>query len=107
MAKRKDGKPNRPKSTPKREVKRPSDPGPINPSFTYRWCEGPRFFGLGHTVLAAKIESGEIPEPISITDSGRARGWLGQQILDWQRERLAKAQAVALARKEKAAKVPA
>jgi predicted DNA-binding transcriptional regulator AlpA len=76
----------------KRKLYRPFDAEPIHPQHIYRWIEGPRFFGFGLTVLGEKIAAGEIPAPLPLSDGGHAKGWLGQQILDWQQERLSKAQ---------------
>ena len=35
------------------------------------------------------IKRGEFPKPISLSDSGRAKGWLESEILVWQAKRLA------------------
>jgi predicted DNA-binding transcriptional regulator AlpA len=65
---------------------------PINPHVFYRMAEwGEAFFGFAASQLETKIRMGEIPKPISLTDTGRARGWFGHPILAWQQERLAKA----------------
>ena len=65
------------------------DTAPINPDFVYRLSDGPKYFGFLPTALDQKIKAGEIPEPLSLSDSGRARGWLGSTILKWQAERAA------------------
>lgn len=49
-----------------------------------RLRDGRRYFGYGPTTLAEKIKAGEIPEPIKL--GNRARGWLGSQIIDWQKQ---------------------
>jgi predicted DNA-binding transcriptional regulator AlpA len=55
----------------------------LGPHQIIRKSEGYRYFGYKHTTLDEKIKSGEIPKPIHL--GKRARGWTGQQILDWQR----------------------
>ena len=64
------------------------EPRPLIAGNFYRLAEGPLFFGLKSSQLSVKIEDGEIPAPISLTDSGRAKGWFGEQILQWQSERM-------------------
>jgi predicted DNA-binding transcriptional regulator AlpA len=57
---------------------------PIHPNEIVRVKDGPRFFGLSDTQIETKIKKGEIPAPMSLSASGRAKGWLGSQILDYQ-----------------------
>ncbi len=64
---------------------------PLHPNEIIRLNEGPTFFGYKHSELDQKIKSGEIPTPFALSDGGRAKGWTGQQIIDYQRRRLAKA----------------
>jgi hypothetical protein len=64
---------------------------PLHPDWFYRMSDGPKFFGYRSSALAAKIESGEIPGPISLSDTGRAKGWFGRIIIAWQQEREAAA----------------
>jgi predicted DNA-binding transcriptional regulator AlpA len=45
---------------------------------------GPQVFGYSKTQIEEKIRTGEIPEPIPLSANARARGWTGQQIIDWQ-----------------------
>jgi prophage regulatory protein len=61
--------------------------------------EGPRilrrpevltFAGYGSTQLAEKIAAGEFPPPIKLSDSGRAVGWLEEELLSWREARKAK-----------------
>ncbi|MCK1307849.1 MULTISPECIES: hypothetical protein [unclassified Bradyrhizobium] len=73
----------------------PIDNQPINPDWFYRVAYGHYFFGYRDTALAGKIASGEVPSPISLSDTGRAKGWFGRVILAWQAEREAKARAEA------------
>jgi predicted DNA-binding transcriptional regulator AlpA len=87
--------PNRNKIARKHSRPKPPPPidgtQPINPDFFYRLHEGRKYFGYGPSTIEAKIQSGEIPAPISLSDSGRARGWFGRTIIAWQREREAAA----------------
>jgi predicted DNA-binding transcriptional regulator AlpA len=57
----------------------------------YRPSEARHFFGFKPTQLTEKIRLGEIPAPIPLSDSGRAVGWLGSQIIEWQAQRIAAA----------------
>lgn len=66
--------------------------GTLLPDYFYRLSDGPKFFGYQLTVLTEKIDNGEIPKPVSLSDSGRAKGWFGRTIIKWQREREEKAQ---------------
>jgi hypothetical protein len=54
-----------------------------------RKCDGHRYFGFAHSQLDKKIKGGEIPAPAALTKTGRAKGWFGWQILDWQTDLLA------------------
>jgi predicted DNA-binding transcriptional regulator AlpA len=62
----------------------------INPDWFYRVHEAGPFFGFSNSVLHVKIQTGEIPKPIALSDGGRARGWFGRTIIAWQAEREAK-----------------
>jgi predicted DNA-binding transcriptional regulator AlpA len=81
------------------DAPRVHDVQPINPDWVYRVSDGWKYFGFNPTQLDQKIKSGEIPEPLSLSDSGRARGWLGKTILQWQAERAAACAAKTAARK--------
>jgi predicted DNA-binding transcriptional regulator AlpA len=65
--------------------------GELRPNEIVRRHQGPRYFGFGLTVIDEKIKSGEIPSPMKLGE--RARGWTGQQIIDWQRARIEAAKA--------------
>ena len=65
----------------------------LSPNEVVRFCEGEKYFGYKPTALREKIEEGEIPAPIPLSDTGRALGWFGHQIIDHQKRRLAAAQA--------------
>jgi predicted DNA-binding transcriptional regulator AlpA len=51
--------------------------------------EGPKYFGLKRSRLDEGIKSGVIPRPFPLTEGGRKTGWLGQQIIDHHRRRIA------------------
>jgi predicted DNA-binding transcriptional regulator AlpA len=55
----------------------------------------PQFVGLQRTQIDALIASGQFPRPIPLSDSGRAVGWLSDEVAAWQRDRLAKRQSQA------------
>jgi predicted DNA-binding transcriptional regulator AlpA len=63
----------------------------IHPNEIVRLKDGPKYYGLSPTQIDAKIKTGEIPAPIPLSASGRAKGWLGHQIIDHQRRLLATA----------------
>jgi predicted DNA-binding transcriptional regulator AlpA len=71
--------------------KKSDEPRPLVPDQIYRWKEGWKFFGYGATQLEEKIEAGEIPAPIPLSDTGRAKGWLGRTIIEWQADQVMKA----------------
>jgi predicted DNA-binding transcriptional regulator AlpA len=82
------------KRTRRKPTARPSllaDSQPINPNFFYRKAEGWKFFGYKTTQLDEKIKSGLIPAPIILDGSidGRARGWFGSTIIQWQTDLIA------------------
>jgi hypothetical protein len=60
----------------------------LHPNQIVRFRDGPKFFGLKHTQLQEAIDRGEIEEPFALTDSGRAKGWTGAQILEHHRKRI-------------------
>jgi prophage regulatory protein len=50
----------------------------------------PFYAGLKRTQISELIKRGEFPRPIKLSDSGRAKAWLEDELLLWQRQRLAK-----------------
>jgi hypothetical protein len=75
-------------------MKRLADVGeipPINEQFFYRLHLLPFFLGLEASQIREAIRDGQLPPPVSPTDSGRALGYYGKTILDLQAERRAKA----------------
>jgi hypothetical protein len=63
-------------------------PRPLHPNEIVRFRDGPKYFGLGMTQINEKIKAGEIEPPMALSDSGRAKGWTGQQIINHQQRRL-------------------
>ena len=62
-----------------------SDADTINkfdPLQIVRLVHGEKVFGYKPSALKAKIEAGEVPAPIPLSDSGRAMGWTGQMVMD-------------------------
>jgi len=49
-----------------------------------------QFVGLQRSQIAELIKKGEFPGPIPLSDTGRAVGWLEDELAAWQRQRLAK-----------------
>ena len=45
--------------------------------------------GLKRTQISELIKRGEFPRPIKLSDGGRAKAWLEDELLLWQRQRLA------------------
>lgn len=51
------------------------------------------YCGLKRTQRAELVRRREFPAPISLSDGGRARGYLESELLEWQRRRLTKREA--------------
>jgi hypothetical protein len=68
----------------------------IESNFTYRYndANARKLFGYGLAACRVKIEAGEIPPPIPLSDTGYIRGWFGRQIIAWQEERIEAAKLV-------------
>ncbi len=49
----------------------------------------PAYAGLKRTQISELIKRGEFPRPIKLSDGGRAKAWLEEELLLWQRRRLA------------------
>jgi hypothetical protein len=54
--------------------------------------------GIGVTQIDEAIERGELPPLVSATESGRAVGWIGRQLIELQKRRLEKDEADAAKR---------
>jgi hypothetical protein len=67
----------------------------IHPQLSYRLTDplAIHVIGLGPAQQQEAIARGELPVPPKLTPSGRARAWIGQQLLDIQAERLKRARA--------------
>jgi predicted DNA-binding transcriptional regulator AlpA len=61
----------------------------LDPNEIFRPRQARKYFGLGHSQIALKIKSGEIPAPIKLSASGSAVGWLGSQLIEYHKTRLA------------------
>jgi prophage regulatory protein len=48
------------------------------------------YAGLRRTQIAELIKRGEFPRPIRLSEGGRAKAWLEDELITWQRQRLAK-----------------
>lgn len=48
------------------------------------------YVGLQRSQIAELIKSGQFPKPISLSDNGRAVGWVEDEVISWQRQRLSK-----------------
>jgi predicted DNA-binding transcriptional regulator AlpA len=73
-----------------RNIMKPT--GDLDPNQIVRPREGRKYFGYGPTQIDEKIKSGEIPAPVALSASGRAKGWLGQQIIEHHRRLMAAAE---------------
>jgi predicted DNA-binding transcriptional regulator AlpA len=61
----------------------------LDPNEIFRPSRAMKYFGLRHAQLAVKVKAGEIPAPIKLSASGSAVGWLGSQIIEYHKRRLA------------------
>jgi predicted DNA-binding transcriptional regulator AlpA len=61
----------------------------LYPNEIFRPKRAEKYFGLRHSQIALKVKSGEIPAPIRLSASGHAVGWLGSQIIEYHKTRLA------------------
>lgn len=55
----------------------------------YRLRDLPQFVGLRRTQIAALIKAGQFPKPIPLSDGGRAVAWLEDDLIAWQKARIA------------------
>jgi prophage regulatory protein len=53
-----------------------------------RLQELPAYVGLKRTQIAELIKNGEFPEPIKLSENGRAVAWLESELLAWQARRI-------------------
>jgi predicted DNA-binding transcriptional regulator AlpA len=59
----------------------------LHPNQFVRKSEGPRYFGYAPAQLDNLIDQGVIPQPVALNENGRARGWFGRVVLEWQAAR--------------------
>ena len=66
----------------------------IEPNKIYRKThpETRKILGLKPTAIDDAIADGTLPEPWPLTSHGKATGWLGEQLIEVQRNRLAAAE---------------
>jgi len=60
-----------------------------------RLIELPQYVGLKRTQIEQLIADGQFPQPIKLSDTGRAKAWLECELLDWQNSRIAKSREAA------------
>ena len=72
---------------------------PLVPHFFYRRHSpiAKGVIGLSDTQIDEKIKNGELDAPVKAFEDGRATGWFGFQLIEIQKQRLARAKAVATA----------
>ena len=71
-----------------------SRPGPV-----LRKPEAMNFTGYGETQFDEKVANGELPQPISLADSGRSLAWLRSELEEWLKKRIAQRDAELAQRK--------
>jgi predicted DNA-binding transcriptional regulator AlpA len=54
----------------------------IDPHEIIRRKDGQKYFGFSDNMIDTKIKTGEIPAPMALSANGRAKGWLGSQIIE-------------------------
>jgi predicted DNA-binding transcriptional regulator AlpA len=66
----------------------------INPDFFYRkhGATARAVIGLGASQTDEMIKAGKLPPPIRAFEGSKAIGWLGSQLIQLQKHRLARAQ---------------
>lgn len=47
------------------------------------------YVGLKKSQVAEMIKRGEFPGPLKLSETGRAKGWLEDELADWQARRIA------------------
>ncbi|MBR1216200.1 AlpA family phage regulatory protein [Bradyrhizobium sp. JYMT SZCCT0180] len=55
----------------------------------FRLRDLPEFVGLRRTQIGELIKSGDFPQPVPLSDSGRAVAWLECDLVAWQNARIA------------------
>lgn len=55
----------------------------------HRLKELSQFVGLQRRQIVRLIKKGDFPQPVSLSKSGRAIAWLENEVIAWQRARIA------------------
>jgi predicted DNA-binding transcriptional regulator AlpA len=76
----------------RRNVRHEVIDAPLHPDYVYRVSDGPKYFGLKPAQMFDMIAKGKLPKPFALIDGGKARGWLGRQIIEYHRSRVPAAQ---------------
>lgn len=61
----------------------------IDPAAFYRWNQGEKLFGFKHSQLSEAVKTGKLPPPFAVVEGGSAKGWVGTQIIEHRRARIA------------------
>ena len=61
----------------------------LDPNEIFRPARAKKYFGYGLSQLYLKVKTGELPAPIKLSANGSPVGWLGSQINDFHKTRLA------------------
>jgi prophage regulatory protein len=61
--------------------------GMSEPDRIIRKADLPKFVGLRRTQIETLIARGEFPKPVRLSE--RAVGWVGSELAEWQRARIA------------------
>ena len=64
--------------------------GEIEPDWIYRKRDAMRFVGYRVTQFDLLVKKGELPPGIPLSDSSRAKGWLGRHRLAFREKQMAK-----------------
>jgi prophage regulatory protein len=49
----------------------------------------PQYTGLKLTQITEQMKAGKFPKPVPLSDGGRAIGWLEDELIVWQHNRIA------------------
>jgi predicted DNA-binding transcriptional regulator AlpA len=82
--------PARPKKKGKLTPRAPYKLGASRPGPVLRKPEAMAFVGYGETQFDLKVANGELPQPISLADSGRSLAWLRSEMEAWLKSRIAR-----------------
>lgn len=91
--------PARPKKKRKLTPRSPYKLGANRPGPVLRKLEAMAFVGYSETQFDEKVANDELPQPISLADSGRSLAWLRSELEEWLKKRIAKRDAELAQRK--------